>query len=62
MIQEMVISMMTALIIIAIVLVSGGSRIYFRRKYDVSEHINSIKAATDRQKQANTRLHNVQNK
>jgi hypothetical protein len=60
MVAETVISMVSALVIIAIILVSGGARMYFRHKYDVTEHFKDIDAATARQNIAKTRLHNVQ--
>lgn len=53
---------MAALIIIVIILISGGARIYFRRKFDVREHFDAIDAAARRQTIAKTRLHNVQAK
>ena len=59
---EMVFSMVTALVIIAMILVSGGCRIYIRKKFDPSEHIDDIDAAIKRQNIAKTRLHNAQHK
>jgi len=53
---------MAALIIIGIILISGGARIYFRKKFDVSEHFEALEAAARRQNIAKTRLHNVQTK
>lgn len=53
---------MAALIIIVIILISGGARIYFRKKFDVREHFDAIDAAARRQNIAKTRLHNVQTK
>lgn len=53
---------MAALIIIGIILISGGARIYFRKKFDVREHFDAIDAAARRQNIAKTRLHNVQTK
>ncbi len=53
---------MAALIIIGIILISGGARMYFRRKFDPSEHLQTLDAAIKRQNIAKTRLHNVQTK
>lgn len=53
---------MAALIIIGIILISGGARIYFRKKFDVSEHFEALEAAARRQNIAKTRLHNVHTK
>ena len=52
-------SMLTALAIIIIILLSGGSRLYFKRKFDVSEHIAEVAAAAKRNQAAKQRLHNV---
>lgn len=57
-----VISMMTALAFIVIILLSGACRLYFRHKFDPSEHIADVAAAVGRHKAAKTRLHNVQNR
>lgn len=54
------ISMLTAFIIICIILISGGSRMYFRRKFDVSDEIRRINEATARHNTAKQRLHNAQ--
>lgn len=56
----MVINMFTAFMLIVIVLVSGGARTYFRRKFDPSEHIAQINKAVQRQEIAKRKLHNVQ--
>ncbi len=53
---------MAALIIIGIILISGGARMYVRKKFDVREHFDAIDAAVKRQNIAKTRLHNVQTK
>lgn len=53
-------SMATAAIIIAIILLSGGARAYFRHKFDVTEHIDAVTRAAQRQQKAKQRLHNVQ--
>lgn len=53
-------SMMTALAIIVIILLSGGARTYFKRKFDVSEHIEELQSALQKNKKAKQRLHNVQ--
>lgn len=53
---------MAALIIIGIILISGGARMYVRKKFDVREHFEAIDAAAKRQAIAKTRLHNVQTK
>ncbi len=55
-------SMLIALTIIVIVLLSGGARIYVRKKFDVSEHFDAISAATKRQQIAKRNLHNAQTK
>lgn len=61
MVAEVVTSMLTAAVIIFIILISGGFRAYFRHKFDVSEHIESVAQAARRQQNAKTRLQNVQN-
>lgn len=53
-------SMMTALAIIVIILLSGGARTYFKRKFDVSEHLEEVTRALQKNKRAKQRLHNVQ--
>lgn len=53
-------SMMTALGIIVIILVSGGARTYFKHKFDVSEHLDEVARALQKNKRAKQRLHNVQ--
>lgn len=53
------ISMATALTIIVIILFSGGARMYFRRKFNISDELKSIDEATKRHARANRRLHNV---
>ncbi len=55
-------SMMTATAIIVIILLSGGARAYFRRKFDVSEHFDDVQKALARNHKAKQRLHNVQTK
>ena len=59
---EMVASMMTAAIIIGMILIGGGSRMYFRKKFDVSEHFEVIDQAIRNQEIAKRKLHNVQTK
>jgi len=54
------ISMLTAFIIICIILISGSSRVYFRRKFDVSNELKKIQDATAHHTVAKQRLHNVQ--
>lgn len=51
---------MVALVIICIILISGVARLYFRKKFDITEHLESIDAAARRQTIAKQRLHNVQ--
>lgn len=58
--MELVTSMLFAATIIVIILVSGGARLYIRRKFDVSEHFASIDKAVKRQQIAKRNLHNVQ--
>lgn len=53
-------SMLAAATIIVIILVSGGARIYIRKKFDVSEHFDAIAEAAKRQQIAKKELHNVQ--
>lgn len=55
-------SMLTAFAIIAIILLSGGARAYFKRKYDTSEHFRSVELALNRNQKVKQRLHNVQTK
>jgi hypothetical protein len=52
-------SMLFAATIIVIILISGGARIYIRRKFDVSEHFDAIAKATKRQQEAKRAMHNV---
>jgi len=54
------ISMLTAFIIICIILLSGGARMYFKRKFDITPELKMIQDATDRHTKAKQRLHNVQ--
>lgn len=56
------ISMLAAIIIIGMILVSGGSRMYFRKKFDVSEHFDKIDQAVKRQQVAKRKLHNAHTK
>ena len=58
--MDLVISMITALVLISIVLISGGARMYFRRKFDISDELNMLDAAAKRQHNARQRLHNAQ--
>lgn len=58
--MELVTSMLAASTIIVIVLISGGARLYIRRKFDVSEHFANIDKAVKRQQIAKRDLHNVQ--
>lgn len=58
----MVVSMMTAAIIIGMILIGGGSRLYFRKKFDVGEHFEVIDQAIKKQAIAKRKLHNVQTK
>lgn len=53
-------SMLVALSIIVIILISGGARVLIRRKFDVSEHFETIDQAVKRQQQQKRKLHNVQ--
>jgi hypothetical protein len=52
--------MLAAATIIVIILISGGARLYIRRKFDVSEHFANIDKAVKRQQIAKRDLHNVQ--
>lgn len=54
--------MLIAFMLIVVVLVSSGFRVYFRRRFDPSEHIATLDAAIQRQNNAKMRLHNVQQK
>ena len=58
--MEQVISMVTALVLIGIILLSGGFRTYFRHKFDVTQHLDNVARAAQRQQKAKQRLHNVQ--
>lgn len=53
-------SMLTAFIIIAIILLSGGARQYFKHKYSPQEHIDALQSALARNAKGKQRLHNVQ--
>jgi hypothetical protein len=46
---ETVTSMLAAATIIGIILISGGARIWVRKKFDVSEHFANIDKAVQRQ-------------
>lgn len=54
------ISMLTALAFIAIILLSGGARTYFKRKYDTSAHLKKLDQALARNAKGKQRLHDVQ--
>lgn len=54
--------MLAAIIIIGMILVSGGSRMYFRKKFDVTEHFEKIDQAVKRQQVAKRKLHNAHTK
>ena len=56
------ISMLAAIIIIGMILISGGSRMYFRKKFDVTEHFEKIDKAVQRQQIAKRKLHNAHTK
>ncbi len=58
--MEVVTSMLFAVTIIAIILLSGGTRLYIHKKFDVSEHFDAIAEAAKRQQAAKRKLHNVQ--
>ena len=58
--METVINMATAFIIIVIILSSGGARVYFRKKFNISEELKLIDQATQRHSQAKRKLHNAQ--
>lgn len=49
--------MITALVIIAIILVSGGFRTYFKKKYDVTNHLEEVKRATRHNKEVRLKTH-----
>lgn len=53
-------SMLTALIIIVTILVSGSLRLWIRHRFDVTEHLDAVTQAAQRQQRAKQRLHNVQ--
>lgn len=55
-----VISMLTALTLIITILSMGGFKTYFRRKYDVTKHLERVQHAADRNK--NARVLHVQTK
>lgn len=57
-IQEL--SMLTALAFMVIILLSGGARTYFKRRFDVSEHLDDVSRALQKNKKAKQRLHSVQ--
>jgi len=57
---ETVASMFTAITLIAIILISGGARLYTKKKFDVSEHFSVIDDAVKRQNIAKRKLHHVQ--
>ena len=54
--------MLAAIIIIGMILISGGSRMYFRKKFDVTEHFEKIDKAVQRQQIAKRKLHNAHTK
>ena len=56
------ISMLAAIIIIGMILISGGPRMYFRKKFDVTEHFEKIDKAVQRQQIAKRKLHNAHTK
>lgn len=53
-------SMLTAFAFMVIILVSGGARAYFKHKFDVSEHLQEVNRALQKNKRAKQRLHNAQ--
>lgn len=57
--MEVIASMFIAATLIAIILVGGGSRFYFRRKFDVTPHLDAIDKAVNHQKLEKRKLHNV---
>ncbi len=59
---EMVTSMLAAATIIAIILISGGARMWVQKKFDVTEHFENIDKAVQRQQLAKRKLHSVQTK
>lgn len=52
-------SMLTAFVIIAIILLSGGARTYFKHKYDPSKHLEKMQQAIARNDKGKRRIHNV---
>lgn len=58
----MVAEMLVAASIIVIIIVGSGSRMYFRKKFGVTEHFEAIDAALRQQTKAKGKLHNVQNR
>jgi len=59
---EAVTSMLAAATIIGIILISGGARMWVRKKFDVTEHFENIDKAVQRQQLAKRKLHSVQTK
>jgi len=59
---EVGISMLAAAVIIAMIILSSGSRMYFRKKFDVKEHFEKVDEAVQRQQSAKRMLHHAQNK
>ena len=57
--DAVVTSMMTAVLLIVIILASGGCRLWLRRKFDPAEHIDSVTKAVRRQQIAKDRLAHV---
>jgi len=57
---ETVASMFTAITIIVIILVSGGARLYTKKKFSGAEHFSMIDDAVKRQNIAKRKLHHVQ--
>ena len=60
---EMVLDMLVAFMLIAIIIVFGGTRIFVRKKFNVKEHFDSIDEAVKRNQLQQRKLHhNVQAK
>lgn len=57
----MVLNMLVSISIIIIIIIGSGSRMYFRKKFDVSEHFQAIDHAIKKQSTAKGKMHSVQN-
>lgn len=55
--DRMVLDMLVAFTLIVIIIVFGGTRIFVRRKFNVSEHFDSIDEAVKRNQLQQRKLH-----